>query len=188
MSKLYDVAWDAWYKRANKRAMKDPVYAEEENRRRTKHGTIVMSSPECSMEDYLLHEAHFDEINPRPWWVKSHHWLRDHGVKAQLFSLKMYHQRGRHGYSDGDLWSFDAYLCKVLPRALIALRDRTHGHPDGPNGFETFEDWQGALTEMAEGFVAGSRYLDVLDQQDGDYQKFRDGMELFSTYFFALWD
>lgn len=187
MSKLYDVAWNAWHKRAKKRAMKDPVYAEEELGRQ-RDGYVIGSGEGYTLEGMFAHMDRFQEISPTPWWVKSHHWLHSHGIKAQLFNLKMYHQRGRHGFSDSDLWSFDAYLCKMLSEALVALRDRTHGHPDGPNGFETFEEWQGALTEMAEGFEAGTRYLDILDQQDGDYQKFRDGMELFSTYFFALWD
>lgn len=60
----------------------------------------------------------------------------------------LFWQRGRRGWSDEDLWSFDVYLAKTMASGFRALADRTHGWPS--DQFDTFEDYQQFLRRIAD--------------------------------------
>lgn len=67
---------------------------------------------------------------------------------AHARPVRLFIQRGRRGWSDEDLWSFDIYLAKVMADGFRALADRTHGWPSGQ--FDTFEDYQKFLRKTAD--------------------------------------
>jgi hypothetical protein len=96
----------------------------------------------------------------------------------------MFIQRGRRGWSDEDLWSFDIHLAKMMADGFRALADRTHSWPSGQ--FETFEDYQRFLRETADkleywaspdGFAERQAFLDA-------QQAMREVAECWGTF----WD
>lgn len=200
MSKFYDSCWDLWYKRAEKKAMKDPIYAAEELGRKTGRGTSVISGTgsdgkEYTLDGYWEHSKHFSRINPSPWWIKIHHWRDSHRLRVSMKynDIKWFIQRGKKGYSDYDLWSFDSYLSNVISKALIELRDLSHGHPadlcddcmQPGEGHECsgFDNWQKILTEISEGFLE-----DKFNYEGFNQEKFDRAMALFVKHFHSMWD
>lgn len=103
-----------------------------------------------------------------------------------LMRIKWFIQRGRRGWADCDIWSFDSYLCSWMPDALKAIKEDKHGVPSEffPNGVEepTEEDWKVAIAEwhkaldvMIEGFLAHRRIVELdypfpLKQKDPEIQ------------------
>ena len=114
-------------------------------------------------------------------------------------------QRFKRGWSYGDVWDIDAWFIRTVKPMLIHLRDHGIGIPselyvDGEN---ERVNWENILTEMVgclelmdENVVR--EHLGILDSDYSfeSYKKARDLMEenkdrffeLFSKYFFALWD
>lgn len=196
---LYEWAWNHWYKRAKKRAMKDPIYAAEELGRQK--GSYFIGSgtggdgTEYSLEGMWKHMDRFHELCPNPWWVNVHHFRDRHRLrfKMKYNDIKWFIQRGRNGYSDYDLWSFDSYLSKVISKALIQLRDKGHGYPgelcDGcMKAYEEHEchgeeAWSAILTEISEAFA-----MDKFDIDNFDEERFNRGMALFVKHFNNMWD
>lgn len=196
---LYEWAWHRWYKRAKKRAMKDPVYAAEELGRSS--GSFFIASgagndgTEYTLDGMWGHMKRFDELCPNPWWVKVHHFRDRHRLrfKMKYNDIKWFIQRGRRGYSDQDLWSFDSYLSEVISSALLDLRDKAHGYPGDmceacmqpyeEHDCNGFEKWQGILTEISEGFA-----MDKFAPENWMNDKFDRAMALFVKYFHNLWD
>lgn len=118
----------------------------------------------------------------------------------RLRNIKFFWQRGKKGYSDLDVWGFDAYLCKVMVGGLTKLIDNLHGHPyefGDTHPDDPLAAWSAVLKEMREGFEAAHKIIDP-HSVDDDYEvmanykeledKFNRGMDLFKKYFFDLWD
>lgn len=61
--------------------------------------------------------------------------------------VKWFIQRGKRGYADCDLWNFDTYLEKIISKGLRELSRTTHGYPVS---YETFENWQAQLNNIAD--------------------------------------
>ena len=131
-------------------------------------------------------------------------------IVSTLYWVKHCWQRAFRGYADCDWWSMDGYLVTVLTPMLKDLKKHQHGYP-GHGKASTPEKWDAILDKMIEGFEAGNRVLeddyfketnaDILtrsptkEEIDGwveasmkDQKVFKDGMKLFSEWFFALWD
>lgn len=92
-------------------------------------------------------------------------------------------QRGRHGWSPQDAWSFDTYLAEVISEGCTHLRA---GH-SYPGNLEP-EKWDEILEKIASGFgdyVMGR--FEWLDDDPG-YARFHESMELFVKWFGNLWD
>ncbi len=56
-------------------------------------------------------------------------------------------QRGRRGYANVDIWSFDSYLFEVLSKALLEFKN-AHCHPcmyEGPE--EDYKPWDGTCNK-----------------------------------------
>lgn len=114
-------------------------------------------------------------------------------------------QRFKRGWSYGDVWDIDAWFIRTVKPMLIHLRDHGIGIPselyvDGEN---ERVNWENILTEMVGCLElmdenAAREHLGILDSDYSfeSYKKARDLMEenkdrffeLFSKYFFALWD
>ena len=96
---------------------------------------------------------------------------------------KIKQERKKYGFSFEECWNLnDTIASFVLPR-LIMFRKRTDCCPSKI----TFEEWKDILDTMIEGF-----YL-IVDKKswelrDEELEKAKKGIELFSKYFFSLWD
>lgn len=118
--------------------------------------------------------------------------------------IKWFWQRGRHGYSDRDLWSVDHYLFGVLSKALPDLARTTHGHPcmgheprcpfmggDGWPGVDCAcgTDWETQLVDMgalcarlAADDYDGERWF---EDQEADFE---EAMAWMTRWLQACWD
>lgn len=113
-------------------------------------------------------------------------------------SLKDAIRRMRDGYCDRDVWEMDEWFLTVVPRMLLELRENSHGFPfrvgdmvgyDAANPEEekekaAEEKWKAILAEMAF-------YLQEAGKEGP--QEYRDecknkGLQLFSEWFWELWD
>lgn len=115
-------------------------------------------------------------------------------------------QRFKRGYSYGDVWDMDCWFKRMAKPMLIHLRDNGCGIP-----FDLYLEgeeneraaWEAVLTEMIECLELMDednveKYLGIADDDYSveSYQKVNNLMdekknrffELFSKYFFSLWD
>ena len=115
-------------------------------------------------------------------------------------------QRFKRGYSYGDVWDMDFWFMRTVKPMLIHLRDHGVGVPNELyiNGENDRIHWENILTEMIN-------CLDMMDEDIvrkklklnygtslscEDYKRIGDTMdknkkrffELFSYYFYHLWD
>lgn len=110
-------------------------------------------------------------------------------------------QRFKRGYAYRDVWNLDSWFISTVQPMLVHLRDHGIGIPlafDNPHGDRSA--WKNMLTEMIN-------CLDMMDEEKviehlgggmeiEDYKKCSKIMEenknkffeLFSMYFFDLWD
>lgn len=110
---------------------------------------------------------------------------------SPLFELKWAWQRVRRGYDDPALFGLNHALATLTVAGVRYMRETKHGYPGefspefGGGGWEVWDD---ILARMEEGFQA---WLD----EDGWFtnntiaeEKFHDAMDLYATWFSALWD
>lgn len=55
-------------------------------------------------------------------------------------------QRGKRGWSDEDVWSFDFYINRVAGEGLRELAKNTHGYPAD---FKDMKEWQEYLNRIS---------------------------------------
>lgn len=89
-------------------------------------------------------------------YITRKYWWAYHKIKDFPREIKYFIQRGKRGYSDRDLWSYDHFLASIIGNGLKQLAETTHGWPDSK--FETFEEWQAELTKI------GDAFLDYIDE------------------------
>ena len=122
------------------------------------------------------------------------------------YDLRVRFQRFKRGYSYSDVWDIDSWFMTMVKPMLIHLRDHGIGIPfDLYNHEDENEriDWENILTEMVECLDlmnedAAQKYLNIADDDYSieSYKKVNNLMdekknrffELFSKYFFSLWD
>lgn len=170
--------WDAISRYGNavtrKRAYaKDPAYAERDRiRHNTRPGVVLGTEGPGGLDGF------FDDIAVRnayrPLWFKTlqrfHWWMEKNGPSATYRNAKYFWQRGKRGYSDRDLWSFDTYLSNVIRDGVRSLNEIKHGWPGEPL---TFEDWGAILEEISDGMQA---HLDIMNL-NYDWKNDRDNAE-----------
>lgn len=127
-------------------------------------------------------------------------------------NVKWFIQRGRRGWADGDSWSIDSHLSKIIPEMIDRLKDNDHGIPmaflgessmkeDGiwvwsVSDEEASANWNKALDKIADGFRATEKFKEYVYKNKEDYdakeaecdKRFREGMALFTEHFGSLWD
>ena len=105
--------------------------------------------------------------------------------------LKWSYQRAFNGYSQCDTWGIDYYLVRILIPMITRLRNRDIGYPESCSSPEV---WNSILDQIIEGFKAAERLLNLEYESDFHYHMrkdeviFKNGMRLFTEYFFNLWD
>lgn len=131
-------------------------------------------------------------------------------IKNALFynvdCLRARWQRFLRGYSYGDIWDMDFWFKRTVKPMLIHLRDYGLSAPNDLylQGVENErEAWEAVLTEMVECLKLmdedeAKKHLGIADNDHSykSYKQIRDFMcekkdrffELFSKYFYSLWD
>lgn len=120
-------------------------------------------------------------------------------------SLRARIQRFKRGWAYGDVWDMDVWFIRTVKPMLTHLRDHGIGIPGefcaGENGNRIY--WENTLTEMISCLELmdednAEKYLGISDDNRSveSYKKVHDLMEenknrffeLFSKYYFDLWD
>jgi hypothetical protein len=89
-------------------------------------------------------------------------------------------QRLERGFDDSETWNFYITISKfILPR-LKVFKETTIAHPPEL----TSDQWNIILDKMIRTFeiAADSDFM-----EEDESEEFREGFNLFSEYFFALW-
>ena len=134
---------------------------------------------------YLYEEVGYLGKNGLYWATHPHMLISETfwHIKSQI---KWFIQRGRRGFSNYDLWSFDSYLSRMLPAAFDEMRRISHGHPGGL----TPEEWDGVLEELAQGFREYHELYIGSFKKIGmeDNEKWERTIRLFGRWYGHLWD
>lgn len=124
-------------------------------------------------------------------------------ISDAIYNLRTRIQRFRRGYSYSDVWDIDMWFMEMMKPMLIHLRDHGWGYPFE---FKDREEWEAILTEMVnclqlmneDGVEESMGFAgeNALKMKSEDYKKAYEIMcenknrffELFSKYFYSLWD
>ena len=131
-------------------------------------------------------------------------------LQMKIIDIKNTIHRAKHGYSYSDVWNMFDWFLEVMPPMLTKLRDEGIGVPQElyvEDAENERENWEAILTEMIErlnnmdenkirdkfgtdngfGFKSLSRqdYLEMNKIMEVNKNRF---FELFSKYFYNLWD
>ena len=134
-------------------------------------------------------EAMIEKLSKkRPWYKETFYWFYRLFYKIVDFpkEVKWFLQRGRRGFSDRDIWSFDYYLAKVIHEGTKRLKENKSGYPSDM----TEEDWDQILGKISNGF---GRLLEFSEDPElWDDKKvmaeIEEGKQLLVKYFESLWD
>ena len=137
-------------------------------------------------------------LNHMPLWMYR---LRSE-FREFCYRIKYAYQRAKRGYSDLDWFDIDLWFIHTMPRLLRELLNHFNTFPEGYGDVESVEDWKKILREMItclenmdEDKVAIEleqtepdcikAYEQTLEIVESNKNKF---FELFSKYFWCLWD
>lgn len=88
-------------------------------------------------------------------------------------------QRFARGYADEDMFNIDLWFVETVKPMLTYLKDQGSGFPCE---FDDEDEWHNVLAEMIE-------CLNVMDENTSETDEAKDKFfELFSKYFYNLWD
>ena len=126
-------------------------------------------------------------------------------IRDFWYDFRVRCQRFKRGYAWSDVWDMDCWFKRNVKPMLIHLRDYGIGVPNElyVDGENERINWENVLTEMVGCLDlmdkdAAEKHLGIADDDYSpeSYQKVRDLMdekkdrffELFSKYFYCLWD
>lgn len=126
-------------------------------------------------------------------------------IKNAWYDFRCRCQRFKRGWAYGDVWDMDVWFIRTVKPMLTHLKDHGIGIPGefciGEDGNRIY--WENTLTEMISCLELmdednAEKYLGISDDNCSveSYKKVHDLMEenknrffeLFSKYFFDLWD
>lgn len=101
-------------------------------------------------------------------------------IKRTPKNIRWGWQRYKRGWSERDSWDAHAHISNVTCGMLTRIKERGISHPYGitPN------EWDIILDKIIFAF----KNIDDLEKSDEDEERIREGFELFTTYYLALWD
>lgn len=121
--------------------------------------------------------------------------------------IKWFIQRGKRGWADCDVWSFDNYLNKIIIAGIERLAKNQMGCPgefwDETRKNDECHRWRETLEEMRQGFMAmeeqdnHSYFFKRNKEGQNEFDKERNeqlekkvlrGLELFCKHYRSLWD
>lgn len=127
-------------------------------------------------------------------------------IQNALYDFRRRYQRSKRGYSYGDVWNMYDWFMRTAKPMLIHLRDYGIGIPNELyiEGDNERTNWENVLTEMINCLDMMDEYKvyehlgfdDYKHMTKEDYEKCYGIMEenknrffeLFSKYFYSLWD
>lgn len=83
-------------------------------------------------------------------WRYPSNWLRN--AKTFCRSFKWAWQRATRGYCDLDTWDLDRYYLHLFTNTLNQFASEMNGWPGEQGGFESFDEWQRYVRDMAKKF------------------------------------
>jgi hypothetical protein len=112
----------------------------------------------------------------------------------RLQALRMFYQRGRRGWSDGDASTLDYTVAKLLASMLAYHAAHAHGfpgeHANFPEG-QTPEAWQAyvfSLSQAFEDYAVAMGGEDDPPLSDEQLEPLQDAMRRLFDHFQYLWD
>lgn len=116
-------------------------------------------------------------------------------IKIIINELKFAWQRAWRGYDDPSWWNIDDNFIETHKTLLQKLKDNLHGHPIDM----TFNEWEKVLNEMIyliNNMDWNEMYSDdvenIGERLKENFNKIKQNkerfFELFSKYFYDLWD
>lgn len=125
-------------------------------------------------------------------------------IQNTLDNLRACYQRSKRGYSYGDVWNMFDWFMRTIKPMLIHLKNEGMGYP---GEFKDRSEWETVLDEMIDcldfmdedytyrffGFYTLDDYKRMtIEHQDCINKIMEDNknrfFELFSKYFYDLWD
>lgn len=122
-------------------------------------------------------------------------------------------QRQTQGFDESDVWSLDYTICRFAIPRLKVLKEMAHGYPTDflhPGGGtfkemdafdklpeeeqerlsnEAFDSWKATIDKMIRAMELFVNEGPSIEESDSPkYREWKEGMDLFFKYFFALWD
>jgi hypothetical protein len=146
-----------------------------------------------SLEEWEKIEKEWKQNHPILYILReTYYWcyrLWNHKIAMIPKEIKWFCQRGRRGYSDCDVWSFDWYLAEVISKGCKQLAKEKHGYPYGL----TEEEWDVIINKISDGFEEYMKIIDHEEEYDKitqeDFDKKMDELfGLLRKYFVNLWD
>ena len=127
------------------------------------------------------------------WYYLTHPW---EWVEDLLHNLRWAWQRVYRGWDDRVVWSIDGHLATMMPIWLQRLKETNHGVPclfTNDNDYAEGERlWNEKLDAMISGFEAARKIVytefDSAIEEERLENEFARGMDVFTKYFFYLWD
>ena len=104
-------------------------------------------------------------------------------MKNIFIKIKNFIYRGIHGWCPEDTWSLDEYLARVISEATGYLAKTVHGFPPEL----TFKRWKEILKQISKDIIIKDDYKTEKEQLKA-YEKRKEALKLFVTYFNNLWD
>ncbi|WP_183068972.1 hypothetical protein [Streptomyces sp. gCLA4] len=129
-------------------------------------------------------------------------WRQDHPVRYRYGRIKartqevwskrhvplFVRQRARRGYSERDLWSFDAYICGVIGNGVRDLRAIKHGYP----AHMTPEEWDAVLGRISDPLLDyAEHHLDLSEGYEvmtARHDAAREALHPFAENLGSMWD
>jgi len=130
-------------------------------------------------------------VKPIPNSLKSKWSCKEplHVKKSDNRYKRFKRQLQKNGFCDSETWGLDSVISEfILPR-LQRFKMLNNGYP---MGFST-EQWDATLDKMIFAFdwslnCEEDKYKDLKkEEQDANWEKYKEGMQLFATYFRDLW-
>lgn len=183
---LADKAMSAHWRRAERAAMADPVYAETEARHTaTARVAVLLLSAKRNLgwDERKVREAVSDQIAPWPVWWPVAQYLNRRPMRCLTGAVTHRYQRATRGWSERDVWDLDTHLCATISAQLTHLADNAHGWPAGED-YPQFEDWTAALHQAASGLSGWANHEDsapvnaTMTAADGPEEEFSAAADL----------
>jgi hypothetical protein len=101
-------------------------------------------------------------------------------------SVRFLYQRLTRGWDDSVTWSLDIHLAGlILPRLKRFKELNTHAYPNGL----TPESWAEIIDKMIYAFEFTMNEDKMFGKfNEAEYDRAKEGLQLFGQYFHALWD
>lgn len=124
-------------------------------------------------------------------------------IKEKIWDLKMRKERAKKGYCKEDIWNINDWFLNIIPRILKDFNESRNGYPCNLSD----EEWDNIIKRMIFCFEEANEdtcsQTNEIEFEIEDYEKWlkreaeidkyrndmkNEGLELFSKYFWNLWD